>query len=104
MRIHGMASLIGIIVLGVASTATAVPSTRPGDCQAGIDGATATFFQKKAATLQQCEDQKVTGERDASTVCADDPDTARKVAQLADAAAATIAMACGGRDRTCGTS
>jgi cysteine-rich repeat protein len=95
----------GVVVLAVA---LAIVSGREAaadalKCKATIAKQSALYVQKRAKALLKCEDAKTKGKLPAAQVCASEPKTQKVLTALAAKLGLTVAGACGGADKTCGT-
>ena len=95
----GAAVVATMLVVGfVASPAHADPVK----CKAGIIKAAAAFVQAKAKALAKCEEAIVKGKLPAGD-CHADPKASATIAKAVTKLDASVAKACGGKDKICGT-
>jgi gluconolactonase len=73
------------------------------DCRRAIAKASAAHAQARMKALATCEDRVTSGALAAGTDCEVEPQTAARLAQAALVLHQSVADACGGADRTCGT-
>ena len=99
---------LGIAVVAlfalVSSLALAAPArAEPVACQRAVLKASLKLVEARSKLLGKCEDRRLRGALPPATDCGTEPATADKVARAESKLATTLARACGGPDRTCGT-
>ena len=92
----GFGAFVGLLT-GLAASAHA----EPAKCQRAIIDGAATFVRIKAKALAQCEDAVIKGKLPRGTDCA--TVGAAKIAKGVATLDSTIARACGGKDKICGS-
>jgi hypothetical protein len=87
------------LVLTLAASSRAEPEK----CRAAVIKASAAFVKAEARALRRCREQIVRGSLPQGTDCRAHLKTANALSRAADKLRSRVTTACGGRDRTCGT-
>ncbi|MEO6025835.1 MAG: hypothetical protein ABIR79_03090 [Candidatus Binatia bacterium] len=95
--------LAAVAVLSIIGSTPVVSHADPLTCEQAILKASSQLSQARIKALAKCEESKLKNKLAPGTDCATEPKTAPMLAKANAKLRATVATACGGRDKSCGT-
>ncbi|HEY2387243.1 MAG TPA: hypothetical protein VGK30_09800 [Candidatus Binatia bacterium] len=98
-RTVATASVAVLVVIASRGTAAA----EAVKCETAIVNAASVFVQAKIKALGACEQTVIKGKLPQGTDCHADPKAAAAIGKATTKLTSTVAKACGGKDKTCGT-